>query len=113
MGKSEAVKDVALEAKVESFQSDMKDQAKIDQMVAGLRMEIQRVQKDIARLRRRIHAIAAVPWPLLKDWEIRIEEETFEKTGRIYFVNHKTKKTTFECPPPLGQGRPPTQELTF
>ena len=40
------------------------------------------------------------PWPLAKHWEIRVEESTFDETGRVFFVNHKDQSTTFECPPP-------------
>uniref|UniRef100_A0A7S4IUR5 WW domain-containing protein n=1 Tax=Odontella aurita TaxID=265563 RepID=A0A7S4IUR5_9STRA len=105
VGKSEAVKDVALEEKVESVLRESKDLGKMEQMVNGYKMEIQRVQSDIARMRHRLHALAAASsWPLSKEWEIRIDESSFEQTGKVFFVNHKEKRTTFECPPPPEPG---------
>ena len=57
------------------------------------------------KCRKRIHAITnASPWPLGKDWEIRVEEENFDETGRVFFVNHKDHSTTYECPPPPEPG---------
>ena len=101
VGQSSAVKDVALETQVDNILAEHLDLTKLDASIAGYRMEMQRIQADITRLRQRIHALAtASPWPLSKDWEIRIDESTFESTKRVYFVNHKEKTTTFECPPP-------------
>jgi len=34
------------------------------------------------------------------DWEVRIDEKTFDETGRIIFVNHKSKSASLTCPPP-------------
>lgn len=105
VGQSSAVKDVALEEKVESLLADGRDIAKLEASINGYKMELQRVQGDILRLQRRVQALAkASRYPLGKDWEIRIDEETFEQTGRVYFVNHKEKMTTFEVPPPPEPG---------
>ena len=79
VGQSAAVKDVALENAVDAILSDHVDLARLESSIAGYKMELQRIQSDITRLRRRIHVLAkASPWPLSKDWEIRIDEETFE-----------------------------------
>ena len=105
VGQSMSVKDVGLALQVDSVLEEHLDLAKLDASVSGYKMEIQRIQTDIARLRRRVHALAkASPWPLSKDWEIRIDEHTFEDTGRVYFVNHKDKSTSLECPPPPEPG---------
>jgi senataxin len=39
---------------------------------------------------------------LLLEWEIRIDEAI--DPPRVYFVNHKDKKTTYEVPPPPESG---------
>ena len=101
VGQSQAVKDVALQARVEGILADRLDMAKNDAAIAGYKAEQQRISADIARLRLRIHAISkASQWPLSKNWEIRVDESVFDTTPRVYFVNHKEKTTTFECPPP-------------
>ena len=43
--------------------------------------------------------VECCPYEIASDWEIRIDEATFESSGRILFVNHKTKTTTFDIPP--------------
>ncbi|KAL9184080.1 hypothetical protein ACHAXT_002166 [Thalassiosira profunda] len=101
-GQSAAVKDVCLEDKVESYLADVVDVAKLDQSIEGYKAECRRIHSDITKLRQRMHAMKkAAPYPLAKDWEIRIDEENV----RVYFVNHKTKTTTFECPPPPEPGQ--------
>lgn len=105
VGKSAAVRDVALETKVDQILSDNLDLGQLESSIAGFRMELQRISGDIVRLRRRCHAIAsASSWALGKDWEIRVEEHAFDETGRVYFVNHKTQNTSYECPPPPESG---------
>uniref|UniRef100_A0A7S2XKG2 WW domain-containing protein n=1 Tax=Attheya septentrionalis TaxID=420275 RepID=A0A7S2XKG2_9STRA len=107
VGQSNAVKDVALESEVNSLIAEGSDIAKVESAIAGYKMELQRVHKDIGRFRHRIHSIIkAAPYPLSHSWEIRIYEETFEQTGQIYFVNHNEKRTTFEVPPPPEPGEP-------
>lgn len=69
-------------------------------------MELQRISADIVRYRRYCHAIInASPYPLAKHWEIRIDEESFDTTGQVYFVNHQEQTTTYECPPPPEPGQ--------
>lgn len=105
VGQSAAVQDVALSSQVDSILAENVDLARLESSVATYKMELQRIQSDIVRLRLRLNALEkASPWPLSKDWEIRIDEENFEQTGRVYFVNHKEKITTFEVPPPPEPG---------
>jgi senataxin len=105
VGQSKTVKDVALETRVDQILSENSDAQELESSIAGFRMELQRITNDIVKCRKRIHAVTnASPWPLGKDWEIRVDEETFDETGRVYFVNHKEQMTTFECPPPPEPG---------
>ncbi|VEU37291.1 unnamed protein product [Pseudo-nitzschia multistriata] len=105
VGQSAAVKDVALETKVDQILSETSDLLQLENSIAGFRMELQRITTDIMKCRKRIHAITnASPWPLGKDWEIRVDEESFDETGRVFFVNHKDHTTTYECPPPPEPG---------
>lgn len=101
VGQSANVRAIALETKVDSIFSEQLDAARLDSSIAGYKVELSRITRDIAKLRRRAYAILkASPWPLSKDWEIRVDEDTFDETGRVYFVNHKEKTTTYEVPPP-------------
>jgi senataxin len=97
---------VALENQVNAILGDNLDIGRLKTTSAGYKMELHTEESDGSpRLRRRVHALAkASPWPLSKDWQIRIEEDTFEETGRMYFVNHKEKTTIFEVPPPPEPG---------
>ena len=105
VGQSEAVQAVSLEAKVDAFLSEARDAAKIEAAMNGYRSEMQRIQQDIFKLRKRIQALSrGAPYPLSQDWEARIDENDFDIRGTIYFVNHKTKTTTYECPPPPEPG---------
>jgi senataxin len=105
VGQSANVKDVALETKVDQILSENSDAGELQNSIIGYRTELQRITTDIVKCRKRIHAIAnASPWPLSRDWEIRIDEESFDETGRVFFVNHIEKNTTFECPPPPEPG---------
>ena len=101
-GQSTSVKDVCLEEKVEGYISDAMDITKLDQMIEGYKGECRRIHSDITKLRQRMNAIKNVAgYPLAKEWEIRIDEDTL----RVYFVNHKTKITTYEVPPPPEPGQ--------
>jgi len=100
VGTGAGVKNVSLESKVNELLEEAKDITKLDRAIAGYKIELSRIHADINKLRPRLHAITmASPWPLCKDWEIRTNE-----AGKVYFVNHKEKKTTFECPPPPEPG---------
>lgn len=105
IGQSSTVRAVSLESQVDAIFSDNLDAGRLDASIAGYRVELSRIMNDITNLRRRIQAIAqASPWPLSRNWEIRIDEPTFEETGRVYFVNHVEKTTTYEVPPPPEPG---------
>jgi senataxin len=111
-GISAAVRSVGLETKVDAIFSENMDIGRLESSIDGYRMELSRITQDIARLRRRVHAIvSASPWPLSRNWEIRIHEETFDETGRVFFVNHKDKTTSYEVPPPPEPGE--TQVSAF
>lgn len=102
-GQSASVKDVCLEDKVEQYLSDLMDASKLENTIGGLRGECRRIHSDITKLRQRMNALKqAAPYPLSKDWEIRIDEAA--ETPRVYFVNHKDKTTTYEVPPPPEPG---------
>ena len=101
-GQSSSVRDVCLEEKVESYISDAMDMSKLDNMIEGYKAECRRIHSDITKLRQRMHAVKnAAGYPLAKEWEIRVDEDTL----RVYFVNHKTKMTTYEVPPPPEPGQ--------
>jgi senataxin len=105
VGQSDTVRAVSLATKVDSILADHQDLGRLESSEAGYRMELSRITIDIASVRRRLHAIQlASPYPLSKAWEIRVDEEAFEQTGRVYFVNHKEKITTYEVPPPPEPG---------
>lgn len=99
-GQSVNVKDVSLETTIDGLMSEAQDYGRIQSTIAGFKAELTRIQSNIGQLKRRQVAIQnASPWPLSQDWEIRCDT-SFQETGRVYFVNHKEKSTTFECPPP-------------
>lgn len=101
-GQSASVKDVCLEDKVEQYLSDSMDVSKLENTIEGFRGECRRIHSDITKLRQRMNAMKqAAPYPLSKDWEIRIDES---EMPRVYFVNHKDKITTYEVPPPPEPG---------
>jgi len=105
VGQSASVKDVCLEEKVESYVSDAMDVAKLDITIEGYKAECRRIHTDIVKLRQRMNAIkTAAPYPLAKDWEIRVDEQALDGIPRVYFVNHKDKSTTYEVPPPPEPG---------
>lgn len=101
-GKSTLVKDVSLEEKVEGYISDAMDTTKLENSIEGYKAECRQIHGDITKLRQRMNAIKkAAPYPLAKEWEIRVDEDTC----RVYFVNHKEKVTTYEVPPPPEPGQ--------
>jgi senataxin len=98
-----AVRDVSLMSKVDALFAEQSDPQQIQAAIDGYKGEVSRITGEIARLRHRLTAIAeACPWPLSQDWEIRIDEEGFETHKKAYFVNHRTKQTTYEQPPPAA-----------
>jgi senataxin len=39
------------------------------------------------------------PYVISSNWELRIDEATFDTLGRVLFINHKTKTATYDIPP--------------
>jgi len=113
-GQSDDVRDIALEGRVGSLIAESKDIQRIESTIAGIRLELGRIKGDINRLQKRAQAILhAAPWDLSTDWEIRIDESTFDISEKVYFVNHKTKKTTFDIPsaPSSGERKIPARKM--
>lgn len=112
VGQGDAVRAVALQTKVDTILGEHTDIVRLEASINGYRMELSRITQDIAKLRRRLHAIhSASKYPLSQSWEIRVDEETFDETSQVYFVNHREKITTYEVPPPPEPGEkqfPPT-----
>lgn len=105
VGQSDAVRAVSLETKVDAILGEYSDISTLEHSIVGFKVELTRITQDITRLRRRLHAIQhCSPHSILKDWEIRVDEESFDDTGRVYFVNHKMKLTTYDLPPPPEPG---------
>ena len=105
-GQSANVCAVALETKVDAIFENHLDVGKLENSITAYQVELKRITQDIARLRKRVHAMStACKWPLSRDWEIRVDEETFDETGRVFFVNHKEQSTTYEIPPPPEPGQ--------
>jgi senataxin len=106
VGQSHQVRDVALANKVDAIFADHMDAQQLQASIAGYRTELTHIARDIANVRRRAQAIeSATPWPLSKDWEIRIDEDSFEQIGKAFFVNHQDQVTTYEIPPPPEPGQ--------
>ena len=105
VGQSATVRPVALEDKVETIFSENSDAQQLQASIAGYRSELSRIMNDLTSVRRRAHAIeTASPWPVSSDWEIRIDDETFDQIGKAFFVNHQQRHTTYEIPPPPEPG---------
>lgn len=84
------VSSVGLKDVVNRIIEEGSDVSKLEDIVGTGRRELRRLQKEIQKLRARIRAIVdASPYPISSDWEIRVDEENFERTGRVYFVNHR------------------------
>lgn len=106
VGQSSTVRDVSLENQVDAIFSENRDAQQLQSSIDGYRTELSRIWGDMASLKRRTHAIQnAASWPLSSDWEIRIDEESFEQTEKAFFVNHQQHITTYEVPPPPEPGQ--------
>lgn len=92
---------VSLKRAVDTIIQSSSDMAKLDQIIAISRKTLKRFQKEIRKLRERIIAmVESCPYAISADWEIRIDEESFDQSGRVVFVNHSKKTTTFDVPNP-------------
>ena len=86
------VSSVGLKDVVNRIIEEGSDVNKLEEIISNGRRELGRLQKEIQKLRARIRAIVdASPYAISSDWEIRIDEENFERTGRVFFVNHRHK----------------------
>ncbi len=86
------VSSVGLKDVVNRIIEEGSDVSKLEEIISNGRKELGRLQKEIQKLRARIRAIVdASPYAISSDWEIRIDEENFERTGRVFFVNHRHK----------------------
>ncbi len=102
VGQSASVRDVCLEEKVDNYLSEAMDITKLGNTLEGYRGELRRIHSDICKLRERMTAMkTSTPYPLAKEWEVRIDEDGC----RVFYVNHKDKRTTYECPPPPEEGQ--------
>ena len=101
------VSSVGLKDVVNRIIEEGSDVNKLEEIITNGRRELGRAQQEIQKLRARIRAIVdASPYAISSDWEIRIDEENFEKTGRVFFVNHRHKVSLF-----LFSGQSPSQSL--
>lgn len=75
---------------------------KLEQIIQTGRLNLKRIMGEIHKIRARIQAMMeCCPYEISSQWEIRIDEAGFESSGRVLFVNHSTKTTTFDIPQPL------------
>jgi senataxin len=86
VGQSASVRDVCLEEKVDNYMSEAMDVTKIENTIEGYKAECRRIHSDIVKFRERMTAMKrATPYPLAKEWEVRIDENSC----RVFYVNHK------------------------
>ena len=96
------VKSIGVTQQVDTIISQGSDGANLETIVQQGRQNLKRMQKEIHKLRTRIQAmVECCPYPISDSWEIRIDESNFESSGRVLFVNHSRKTTTFDIPAPL------------
>ena len=102
---SSSVSNVTLSHKVNEIISEGCKSKDLEEVVVALKKDLKRLEFEIGNLQRRIRLIAnASTYLLSRDWEIRIDEENFDKMERVLFVNHKLKKVSLECPPRPEKG---------
>ena len=92
---------VSLKRKVDALIEAGSDMTKLEQIILAGRQKLKTIQKEIHKLRARIVAmVECCPYAISADWEIRIDEASFDSSGRVVFVNHNKKTTTFDIPAP-------------
>ena len=105
-GQSSAVQPVSLGDKVDAIMNEADDVQKLQQMIQVYTVEIREVTQQINRVQKRARALHdACPWELSKDYEIRIDEATFDQNPKAFFVNHVEQKTSYDLPPPPEPGQ--------
>lgn len=99
---------VGLKQAVDAIIMQGSDLTKLETYIATQRQNLKRCQSEIHNLRTRIQAmIESCPYKISSDWEIRVDEASFESSGRVLFVNHSTKATTFDIPPKVRPNETP------
>jgi senataxin len=96
---SSKIESVTLKHSVDNIIAQGCDTINLENTIATLRNSLKRIQKEMQKLRARLKAmVESCPYEISSEWEIRIDEQSFENTGQVLFVNHSTKTTTFELP---------------
>jgi len=96
---SSKIESVTLKQSVDNIIAQGCDTINLENTIANLRNSLKRIQKEMQKLRARLKAmVECCPYEISSEWEIRIDEQSFENTGQVLFVNHSTKTTTFELP---------------
>jgi senataxin len=102
------IESVALKQAVDSIIMQGSDLTKLENYIATQRQNLKRCQSEIHNLRTRIQAmVECCPYKISSDWEIRVDETSFESSGRVLFVNHATKATTYDIPPKVRPNETP------
>ena len=92
---------VGLKRRVDAIIEQGSNMAELEQTIVASRQTLKRFQKEIHKLRARIIAmVECCPYAISNQWEIRIDEASFDSSGRVVFVNHAKKTTTFDVPGP-------------
>jgi len=92
---------VSLKRKVDAIIETGSNITKLEQIISAGRQKLKTIQNEIKKLRARIVAmVECCPYAISADWEIRIDEASFDSSGRVVFVNHNKKTTTFDIPAP-------------
>jgi senataxin len=102
------IESVGLKQAVDTIIMQSSDPTKLENYIATQRQNLKRCQTEIHNLRTRIQAmVESCPYKISSDWEIRVDEASFESSGRVLFVNHTTKATTFDIPPKVRPNETP------
>mmetsp|Transcript_50043 Transcript_50043/g.150570 ORF Transcript_50043/g.150570 Transcript_50043/m.150570 type:complete len:571 (-) Transcript_50043:105-1817(-) len=106
-GQSSSVRKVSLQAKRDAIVAIGNDPNQLESLIAENRRRLKSYQREIQKLQRRVKALTdASPYPLSTNWEIRIDEETFDHSGKVIFINHKTKSASYDVPLPPHPNEP-------
>jgi senataxin len=105
---SPKIESVTLKQLVDNIIAQGCDVTKLENTIVALRQNLQRIQKEMHKLRARLKAMVdCCPYEISSEWEIRIDEASFESSGQVLFVNHSTKTTTFDVPPKVRPNETP------
>ena len=102
------IESVTLKQSVDNIIAQGCDVTRLENTIVAQRQNLQRIQKEMHKLRTRLKAMVdCCPYEISSEWEIRIDEASFESTGQVLFVNHSTKMTTFDVPPKVRPNETP------